>query len=128
MIFCQRFFELNSWSLSVNLSVCIFPLWNFCCLNLLITLLDQIEARLSLRNLLKFKWFVPRSWLLWKDKFSCWFLFNTETVFSLFEMSFELLVEVSVVIRIIWSTSLSCKCFIFYFLFFCSSFTFRSYL
>ena len=52
--------------------------------------------------------------------FSCWPLFNTEAVFSFF----DLLVEVSVVFTAVCSIVVSCKCFSF-FISSCSSFTFR---
>ena len=51
--------------------------------------------------------------------FSCWPLFNTEAVFSFF----DLLVEVSVVFTAVCSIVVSCKCFSF-FISSCSSFTF----
>ena len=57
--------------------------------------------------------------------FSCWPLFDTEVVFSFFEMPFYLLVEVSVVFRVVCSTGVSCKCFSFFFISSCSSFIFR---
>ena len=52
--------------------------------------------------------------------FSCWPLFNTEAVFSFF----DLLVEVSVVFTAVCSIVVSCKCLSF-FISSCSSFTFR---
>ena len=48
--------------------------------------------------------------------FSCWSLFNTEAVFSFFELPLDLLAEVSVVFTSVCSISVSCKCFSFLFL------------
>ena len=56
--------------------------------------------------------------------FSCWPLFDTEAVFSFFELPLDLLAEVSVVFTCVCSVSVSCKCFSF-FISSCSSFTFR---
>ena len=58
-----------------------------------------------------------------KRLFSCLPQFNTEAVFSFFELSFDLLVEVSVVFTAVCSIVVSCKCFSF-FISSCSSFTF----
>ena len=55
--------------------------------------------------------------------FSCWSLFNTEAVFSFFELPLDLLAEDSVVFTGVCSISVSCKCFRF-FISSCSSFTF----
>ena len=59
--------------------------------------------------------------------FFSWPLFNAEAVFSIFEMSFELLVGVFVVYRIVRSVGVSCACFTF-FIFSCSSLIFCSHL
>ena len=56
--------------------------------------------------------------------FSCWPLFNTEAVFSFFELPLDLLAEISVVFTGVCSISVSCKFFSF-FISSCSSFTFR---
>ena len=59
--------------------------------------------------------------------FSCWLLFNAEAAFSFFEISFDLLVKVRAVFRIVRSAGASCTCFCF-FISSCCSFIFRSYL
>ena len=56
---------------------------------------------------------------------SCWPLFNTEAVFSFFELALDLLVEVSVAFTGVCSISVSRKCFLVFFISSCSSFTFR---
>ena len=56
--------------------------------------------------------------------FSCWSLFNTEAVFSFFELTLDLLVEVSVVFTSVCSVGASRKSFSF-FISSCSSFTFH---
>ena len=91
-------------------------------------LLGQIEVQLSLQlfsvicqNLHGFFYkLIIVKWLI----FSCWSLFNTEAVFSFFELPLDLLVEVSVVFTGVFSIGVSCKCFSF-FISSCSSFTFR---
>ena len=45
---------------------------------------------------------------------SCWRLYNTEAVFSFFEMPFDLLAEVFVVFTIVCSTGASWKCYSFF--------------
>ena len=62
-----------------------------------------------------------------RSMFSCWSLFSAQSVVSLFEMSFDLIAEVSVVIRTVRSAGVSCACFSF-FISSCNSFIFCSYL
>ena len=96
-------------------------------LNLLHALLGQIEVQLSLQlfsiicqSLHGFFYEL----ITVKRLFSCWPLFNTEAVFSFFELPLDLLAEVSVVFTGVCLVSVSCKCFSF-FISSCSSFTFR---
>ena len=62
-----------------------------------------------------------------RSVFFCWCLFNPKTVFSFFEMSFYLLVEVFVISRTTQWTGVSCLS-VSFLIFSCSSFIFDSYL
>ena len=100
----------------------------FCCLNLLHALLGQIEVQLSLLLFSvvhqSMHGFFYKSITVKRLMFSCWSLFNTEAMFSFFELPFGLLVEFSLVFTAVCSTGVSCKCFSF-FISSCSSFAFR---
>ena len=95
-----------------------------CSLNLLHALLGQIGVQLSLQLFSvifqSLHCFFYKLIIVKRLMFSCWPLFNTEAVFSFF----DLLVEVSVVFTAVCSIVVSCKCFSF-FISSCSSFTFR---
>ena len=95
-----------------------------CSLNLLHALLGQIGVQLSLQLFSvifqSLHCFFYKLITVKRLMFSCWPLFNTEAVFSFF----DLLVEVSVVFTAVCSIVVSCKCFSF-FISSCSSFTFR---
>ena len=95
-----------------------------CSLNLLHALLGQIGVQLSLQLFSvicqSLHGFFYKLIIVKRLMFSCWPLFNTEAVFSFF----DLLVEVSVVFTAVCSIVVSCKCFSF-FISSCSSFTFR---
>ena len=97
-------------------------------LNLLHALLGQIEVQLSLQLFSiicqSLHGFFYELITVKRLMFSCWPLFNTEAVFSFFELPLDLLAEVSVVFTGVCLISVSCKCFSF-FISSCSSFTFR---
>ena len=76
---------------------------------------NPIEYSIVLDCLIRFAWFVQWSWLLWVGW--CFLLglcLMQRPCSRFFEMPFELLVEVSVVCRIVRSTGVSCPCFIFF--------------
>ena len=93
-------------------------------MNLLHALLGQIGVQLSFQLFSvicqSLHGFFYKLIIVKRLMFSCWPLFNTEAVFSFF----DLLVEVSVVFTAVCSIVVSCKCFSF-FISSCSSFTFR---
>ena len=95
-----------------------------CSLNSLHALLGQIGVQFSLQLFSvifqSLHCFFYKLIIVKRLMFSCWPLFNTEAVFSFF----DLLVEVSVVFTAVCSIVVSCKCFSF-FISSCSSFTFR---
>ena len=97
-------------------------------LNLLHALLGQIEVPLSIQLFSiicqSLHGFFYKLITVKRLMFSCWPLFNTEAVFSFFELPLDLLAEVSVAFTGVCLISVSCKCFSF-FISSCSSFTFR---
>ena len=99
-----------------------------CSLNLLHALLGQIGVQLSLQLFSvicqSLHGFFYKLIIVKRLIFSCWSLFNTEAVFSFFELPLDLLAEVSVAFTGVCLISVSCKCFSF-FISSCSSFTFR---
>ena len=99
-----------------------------CSLNLLHALLGQIGVQLSLQLFSvicqSLHGFFYKLIIVKRLMFSCWPLFNTEAVFSFFELPLDLLADVSVLFTGVCLISDSCKCFSF-FISSCSSFTFR---
>ena len=99
-----------------------------CSLNLLHALLGQIGVQLSLQLFSvicqSLHGFFYKLIIVKRLMFSGWPLFNTEAVFSFFELPLDLLADVSVVFTGVCLISDSCKCFSF-FIPSCSSFTFR---
>ena len=88
-----------------------------CSLNLLHALLSQIGVQLSLQLFSvicqSLHGFFYKLIIVKRLIFSCWPLFNTEAVFSFFELPLDLLAEVSVVFTGVCWISVPCKCFSF---------------
>lgn len=90
--------------------------------------LSSTVSSAVLCNFVKFAWLFLWGWFtVNRSVFFCSCLFNPKTVFSFFEMSFYLLVEVFVISRTTQWTGVSCL-FVSFLIFSCSSFIFDSYL